>query len=109
MSAISTATSRIPSSSKAHIASRTFTDRGAHRRQYPSIRGVIDMREIVNALSKALQLGKTEAQYLAFEPVTREALAKIDAARTTIGRHTRMSYYADIDLLIVKLMPLNQA
>lgn len=50
-------------------------------------------------------MGTTEMQFLAFDRVTREDLAKIDASRTSIGRHTRMTYFADIDLLIVKLMP----
>lgn len=56
------------------------------------------MRKIVNALSKALQLDTTNEQYLAFERVTKEGLAKIDSSRTGIGRHMRMSYYADIDV-----------
>lgn len=63
------------------------------------------MRKIVNELSKSLQSGTTDAQYLTFERVTREDLAKIDASRASIGKHARMTYYADIDLLIVKLMP----
>lgn len=44
-------------------------------------------------LSKALRLGTTDAQYLAFERVTREDLVKIDASRTSIGRHTRITYF----------------
>jgi hypothetical protein len=52
---------------------------------------VTDMQNIVNRLSKALQLGTTNVQYLAFERVTKEDLAKIDTARANIGRHTRMA------------------
>lgn len=63
------------------------------------------MRTIANAISKALQSGTTDAQYLAFERVTKADLGKIDSSPTSLGRHTRMSFYADIDLLIIKLMP----
>ena len=66
---------------------------------------ILDMRKVVNALSTALQVGTTIDQYLAFERVKSEDLAKIDNARTSLGRHTRMSYYADTELLIIKLMP----
>lgn len=67
--------------------------------------GILDMRKVVNALSTALQVGTTIDQYLAFERVKNEDLAKIDNVRTSLGRHTRMSYYADTELLIIKLMP----
>ena len=67
--------------------------------------GILDMRKVVNALSTALQVGTTIDQYLAFERVKNADLAKIDNARTSLGRHTRMSYYADTELLIIKLMP----
>lgn len=63
------------------------------------------MRKLVNALTKALQVGTTNAQFLAFERVTKEDLVKIHNSRTSLGRHTRMSFYADTDLLIIKLMP----
>jgi len=102
---ISTATSRSSSSSRLTPPAEISPIEGltgVNTRRYV---GVPDMRKIVNGLSKALQLGTTDAQYLAFERVTRDDLAKIDASRTSIGRHTRMTYYADIDLLIVKLMP----
>ena len=68
-------------------------------------KGWADMRNTVNGLSKALQLGTTEKQFLAFGQVTWEDLAKIDASRTGIGRHTRMTCYTEFELLIVKLMP----
>ena len=67
--------------------------------------GVADIRKIVDGLSKALQLGTTDMQFLAFEHVTREDLAQIDASRVSIGRHTRITYHRDINLLIMKLMP----
>lgn len=101
----STATSRSSSSTRLTLPAEISPTEGltdVNTRRYV---GVADMREIVNGLSKALQLGTTDMQFLAFERVTREDLAKIDASRTSIGRHMRMAYYADIDLLIVKLMP----
>lgn len=48
------------------------------------------------------KVGLTYAQYLAFNHATKEGLAKIDNSRTSLGEHTRMSIYADIDLLIYK-------
>lgn len=66
--------------------------------------GILDMRKVVNTLSRALQVGTTIDQYLAFERIKNEDLARIDSVRTSLGRHTRMSYYADTKLLIVKLM-----
>ena len=66
---------------------------------------ILDTRKAVNSLSTALQVGKTTDQYLAFEHVKNGDLAKIDNARTSLGRHTRMSYYADSELLIIKIMP----
>lgn len=61
------------------------------------------MRKIIVALAKALQEGTTNAQYLAFECDTTESLAKIDSSRSSLVRHAKMSFYADIDLLIVKV------
>ena len=102
---ISTATSRSSSSSRLTAPAEISPIEGLTDVNIRRYVGLTDMRKIVNGLSKALQLGTTDAQYLGFERVTREDLAKIDASRTSIGRHTRMTYYADIDLLIVKLMP----
>ena len=102
---ISTATSRSSSSSRLTSPAEISPTGGltdVNTRRYV---GVTDMQKIVNGLSKALQSGTTDVQYLAFERVTREDLAEIDTSRTSIGRHTRMTYYADVDLLIVKLMP----
>ena len=63
-----------------------------------------DMRKAVNSRSKQLQAGATN-QYLVFRPVTTDALVEIDHQRHKIGRHTRMTHYADSDTLIIKLMP----
>lgn len=67
--------------------------------------GVLDVRKIIVALAKALQAGTTNAQYLPFECVTTESLAKIDSSRSSLVRHAKMSFYVDIDLLIVKVTP----
>ena len=63
------------------------------------------MRKIVNSQSTKLLAGESEQQYLVFRPVREYDLVKIDHARNRIGKHTRMTYYPDSDLLIVKLMP----
>ncbi|KAF2180467.1 hypothetical protein K469DRAFT_447957, partial [Zopfia rhizophila CBS 207.26] len=44
-------------------------------------------------------------QYLVFRGVTKGYLNTIDCKRASIGKHTRMTYYTDTSLLIVKLMP----
>ena len=66
--------------------------------------GIEDMRKIVESQSDKLRAGASE-QYLIFQPVTTRDLAKIDRERHNIGKDTRMTHYADTDLLIIKLMP----
>jgi len=67
--------------------------------------GIANMAKIVKSESYRLQAGDSAQQYLIFRPVTEGDLVKIDSARDSIGKHTRMTHYADADLLIVKLMP----
>lgn len=50
------------------------------------------MRKIIIALAKALQEGSTNAQYLAFEGVTTENIAKIDGSRSSLVRHVKKSF-----------------
>jgi hypothetical protein len=63
------------------------------------------MRKAIDIQSKMLQEGVSNQQYLVFRPVTEVDLAKMDSARNSIGKHTRMTHYKDTNLLIVKLMP----
>jgi hypothetical protein len=65
---------------------------------------IANMRKIVKSQSDKLQAGNSNQQYLVFMPVTKDDLAKIDRARPSIGKHTRMAHYTDTNLLIVKLM-----
>jgi hypothetical protein len=67
--------------------------------------GIPDLRKHVKSQSKALVAGRTTHQYLTFRGVTKDHLAQIDRERASIGKHTRMTHYTDIDLLIIKLMP----
>ena len=67
--------------------------------------GIANMRKAIDLQSQRLQEGVSNQQYLVFRPVTEIDLAKIDSARHSIGKHTRMTYYTDINLLVIKLMP----
>jgi hypothetical protein len=65
--------------------------------------GIANMRRIIKCQSEKLQKGNSDQQYLVFARVSVDDLAKIDRALDSIGMHTRMTHYTDIDLLIVKL------
>ena len=67
--------------------------------------GIANMRKAVKSQSDKLQAGDSNQQYLIFRPVTENDLAKIDQARDSIGKHTRMAHDTDTKILIVKLMP----
>ena len=68
-------------------------------------KGTRDLRERVQAQSAELQAGHSKQQYLVFQGVTKQQLAKIDRERDNVGRHTRITHYTSINLLIIKLMP----
>jgi hypothetical protein len=63
------------------------------------------MSKHIGLLSKQLLSCETDQQYLVFRPVTETNLDEIDGARNTIGKSARLTYYADADLLVIKLMP----
>jgi hypothetical protein len=65
--------------------------------------GIENMRRIVKSQSDKLQKSNSEQQYLVFTHVSIDDLAEIDCARNKIGKGTRMTYYTDVNLLIVKL------
>jgi hypothetical protein len=65
--------------------------------------GIQNMRRIVKSQSDKLQKGDSDQQYLVFSHVSVDDLAKIDSARNSIGKGTRMTHYTDNNLLIVKL------
>jgi hypothetical protein len=64
-----------------------------------------DLRKRVHSQSDALVAGRITQQYLVFRGVTKDNLTQIDHQRTSIGKHTRITYYADTDRLVIKLMP----
>jgi hypothetical protein len=70
--------------------------------------GIANIRKAIDLQSKRLQEGVSNQQYLVFRPVTEVDLAKIDSTRNSIGKHTRMAYYTDTNLLVIKLMPLGK-
>ena len=97
-------------SSESAVSSLAPTEERPMTKAIPAVNihrfaGVPDMRKIIIGLAKALQDGLTYAQYLAFEGVTTENRAKIDSSRSSLVRHVKTSFYKDIDLLIVKVMP----
>jgi hypothetical protein len=65
--------------------------------------GIPDLRKHVQSLAHELVAGRTTEQHLIFRGVTKDHLAQIDYRRASIGKGTRMTYYTDIDLLIVKV------
>jgi hypothetical protein len=65
--------------------------------------GITDLRKAVKLHSDKLQAGASD-QYLVFKDVTTKDLTEIDRGRHSIGRHTRMTYYANSNMLIIKLM-----
>jgi len=67
--------------------------------QYKSIAQVL---KAINLQSDELISGASNQQFLVFCGVTQSDLARIDKGRP---RYTRVTYYEDLDLLIIKLMP----
>jgi hypothetical protein len=65
--------------------------------------GIPDLRKRIQSLAHELVAGRTTEQHLIFRGVTKDHLAQIDYQRASIGKGTRMTHYADIDLLIVKV------
>ena len=78
--------------------------RGVPIHQYIGIR---DVRKRVHAQSDELQANRSNQQYLVFRGVTKTDVAKMDdeCERARIGKHTRMTHYADVNLLVIKSMP----
>ena len=68
-------------------------------------KGIRSLQSCVKSHDAQLMDGRSNQQYLVFYRVTKDDLAEIDNKRARIGKHTRMTHYTDIDLLIVKLMP----
>jgi len=67
--------------------------------------GITLLRNHVRLLSAKLEASHPNQQYLVFWDVTKDHLAQIDCQRAIIGKHTRLTHYTDIGLLIVKLIP----
>jgi hypothetical protein len=64
-------------------------------------KGIAQVLEAINSQSDKLMAGVSNQQYLVFSSVTQTDLAKIDSIH---GRHTRVTYYEDINLLIITLV-----
>jgi hypothetical protein len=71
--------------------------------QFRTFSSIAQLRSAVDTLSKQLYQGKTTNQYLIFQPVTEDDLAKIEEKRYTIGRGLRFTHCTDIDTLIIKV------
>lgn len=81
-----------------------LTFEGSIDKEPLTFEGVEDMSKIIEARCLALQRGTSRGQYISFQPVTLSDLAEIDNEPRRIGKHVRIRYHADQDLLIVKLM-----
>jgi hypothetical protein len=68
--------------------------------RFPSI---AQLRSAVKTRSKQLYRGNTTNQYLVFQPVTEDDVAKIEDKRFIIGRGLRFTHCRDIDTLIIKV------
>jgi hypothetical protein len=64
-------------------------------------KGIAQVLEAINSQSDELISGASSQQYLVFCDVTQSDLAKIDSV---LPRYTRVTYYEDINLLIIKLV-----
>ena len=103
---VSSTISSDTTSSKSALSASTETSQTSPLKGLEDIKiqqfiGIADMRKIVNSQSDKLRAGASD-QYLIFQPVTEKDLAKIDRERHNIGKDTRMTHYADTDLLIIK-------
>jgi hypothetical protein len=65
-------------------------------------KGIAQVLEAINLQSDKLIAGDSNQQYLVFCGVTQSDLAKIDSVRP---KYTRVTYYEDLNLLIIRLMP----
>jgi len=68
--------------------------------QYTGLRG---LRKHINARCTELLAG-SEKEYLVFRGVTDDVIAAIYRNRASIGNHTRLTHYNNINLLIVKIL-----
>ena len=64
--------------------------------------GIAQVLDAIDLQSDKLIAGDSNQQYLVFHGVTQSDLAKMDSVRP---KYTRVTYYWDINLLIIKLMP----
>jgi hypothetical protein len=62
-----------------------------------------EMRKIISEQSRSTERSST-SQYVAFKNVTRDAISKIEASKSNIERHWRMTHYIFPDLVIVKAL-----
>jgi hypothetical protein len=63
------------------------------------------LKGLVKKQSNWLITGESTQQYIVIGEVTKAALERIDKAYSTIGKHIRLTYFLDPQLLIIKLMP----
>lgn len=66
------------------------------------LNNIVDVLKAINLQSDKLIAGLSNQQFLVFSDVTQDDLIKIDSERP---KYTRVTYYKDINLFIVKLMP----
>src|SRR5438045_9270240 len=84
-----------PTSSASNTAVPSFLEglEGVNIQQFI---GIVDMRRAIKIRSNKLRAGASDDRCLIFCPFTTDGFAKIDRERHNIGRHTRMTHYADV-------------
>lgn len=98
-----TATPRLSSSSSTPLSlAETLALEGLEHVNICQPNDIVQVLEAINLQSDKLIAGVSNQQYLVFSSVTQDDLTKIDDQR---GKHTRATYYKDVNLLIIKLMP----
>jgi hypothetical protein len=100
--ASSIAMSRSSSSSSAPASPEDLALEGLYRVDICQPKGTAHVLEAINLQTDKLIAGASNQQYLVFRDVTQSDLAEIDSVRP---KYTRVTYYKDINLLVIKLMP----
>jgi len=101
--ASSIAMSRSPSSSSASASpAEVLALEGLRNVDICQLKDITQVLKAINLRADKLIAGESKQQYLIFRGVTQTDLAEID---DVLPKYARVTYYEDINLLIIKLMP----
>ena len=101
--ASSIAMSRSPSSSSASASpAEVLALEGLRNVDICQLKDITQVLKAINLRADKLIAGESKQQYLIFRGVTQTDLAEID---DVLPKYARVTYYKDINLLVIKLMP----